>query len=174
LRGVFVGRLEEIKGVDLLVDVFRRHPDWRLTIVGTGSLHRVLAEHAEGADNVDLVGAVAPENVRGILDAHDVLLLPGTAGQHTGRRTEGLPTVLLEAFAAGRPVVAGAQGGVGEVVDDRVGFLIPPGDGQALEGALIALAGNYELQEVLGTNARDRASQFDFRAVGRLMLEQFS
>jgi glycosyltransferase involved in cell wall biosynthesis len=63
---------------------------------------------------------------------------------------------------------------VGEVVDDRVGFLIPPGDGQALEGALIALAGNYELQEVLGTNARDRASQFDFRAVGRLMLEQFS
>ena len=65
--------------------------------------------------------------------------------------TEGMPNVVLEAFAAGVPVVATAVGGTPELVRQDVnGLLVPPGDACALTGALLALLASPELRRLMG------------------------
>jgi glycosyltransferase involved in cell wall biosynthesis len=71
---------------------------------------------------------------------------------------EGLPYVLIEAMAAGKAIVASGVGGVTDAVTDgENGLLIPPGDVDALAGALVCLLGDPELSERLGMNARATA-----------------
>ena len=74
----------------------------------------------------------------------------------TGDR-DGLPNVVLEAMASGRPVVASDVGAVSSaVVDGRTGVLVPPGDAHALAGALEFLADQPDMRERLGREARAR------------------
>jgi len=172
LRAVFVGRLEEIKGLPNLVRLFADRSNWSLTLVGAGSQERALKERAGSAPNISFLGAVSPERVRSILDEHHVLLLPGSREATVSGRSEGLPTVILEAFAAGRPVIAGDQGGVSELVDSEVGFLIPRGDIQALSDCLERLQRDYDLVCRLGRNARIRAESFDCEQIaGQIVRE---
>lgn len=71
--------------------------------------------------------------------------------------SEGTPATLIEALAAGRPVVATNVGGVSDVVDDgETGFLVPARDTQALAAKLALLAGDPALRERMGTAARER------------------
>jgi glycosyltransferase involved in cell wall biosynthesis len=79
---------------------------------------------------------------------------------------EGLPTVALEAMAAGRPVVASRVGGLPElVIDGETGLLVPPGDAPALFRALDRLLADPELQTRLGQAAMQRAAYFRASAV---------
>jgi glycosyltransferase involved in cell wall biosynthesis len=80
--------------------------------------------------------------------------------------SEGLPNVILEAHAAGLPVIATAVGGTPEVVDDgKTGFLVPAGCASALAGPIVRLASNTSLRERMGTSARDWVQdQFSFPA----------
>jgi glycosyltransferase involved in cell wall biosynthesis len=81
--------------------------------------------------------------------------------------TEGLPNVVLEAFAANVPVVATTAGGTPEVVDDgRNGFLVPPGDDASLAERILALAGNGELRRTMAARGHDRVER-DFSFVGQ-------
>jgi glycosyltransferase involved in cell wall biosynthesis len=76
------------------------------------------------------------------------------------------PLVAIEAMAAGRPVVASATGGLTDLVlPDETGLLVPPGDAQALGGALRALLVDREQRDRLGTAARARAPLFTASAV---------
>lgn len=71
--------------------------------------------------------------------------------------TEGLPVVLLEAFAAGVPVVASAVGGIPEVVEDHVnGYLVPAGDSAALATRILDLAASKALRKAFGAEGRQR------------------
>ncbi len=75
-------------------------------------------------------------------------------------RSEGMPNVLLEAMAAGRPVVATRVGGVGELVDDgENGFLIEPGDTSGFAEAVCRLLRAPELARRMGRSGRDRAAR---------------
>ncbi len=78
-------------------------------------------------------GTLSPDGVAERMRAADVFVLPS--------RFENLPVVLLEAMATGLPVVASAVGGVPEIVDERAGSLVAPGDPEALAAAIAALAG---------------------------------
>ena len=132
-----VGRLETQKGHVYLLDawpeVVAAHPDARLVLVGDGSLRDALAAQARErgvADSVLFTGFRA--DVPRILDAIDVLALPSLH--------EGMPLTVIEAAAAGRPVVATAVDGTPEVVlEGRTGALVPPADPPALARALRAL-----------------------------------
>ena len=124
-HALFVGALEPYKSVDVLLeawrDVVERVPGARLTVVGSGTQREALLRRARLATlegSVKFTGTVPREEVRDLLDASRLLVLPS--------RSEGMGRVILEAFARGRPVVATRVGGVPELVEDGVtGRLVP-------------------------------------------------
>jgi glycosyltransferase involved in cell wall biosynthesis len=95
-------------------------------------------------------GARVPE----LLPAFDVLALSSVP------RSEGMPTVILEAMACGLPVVATRVGAVAEeVVDGQTGLIVEPLDDDALAGALARLAADAQLRGRMGAAGRDRFEQ---------------
>jgi len=133
---VSVGRLSREKGHRYLVDaaaaLARDGHRFALVIVGDGRemphLQRLIAKHGL-AGQAHLAGFRT--DVPAIMAEADVVALPSL--------TEGLPNVVLEAFAAGKPVVATRVGGVPEVIDDgRTGLLVRAGDPTALAGGIAA------------------------------------
>jgi glycosyltransferase involved in cell wall biosynthesis len=148
-----VGRLETEKNPLLLADVLAElGSDYRLEIVGEGPLEDELRARLETlgvADRAQLLGYVPLD--AGLLDryrAADVFL-------HVSW-TEGLPQVLLEAFAARAPVVATAVGGVGAIAEGAA-LLIPPGDAPAAADAVRRLVAEPELRDALVAEGLERA-----------------
>jgi len=90
--------------------------------------------------------------------------------------TEGLPNVLLEASAAGVPVVGTAVGGVPEVIaDGETGHVVPPNDAPALAAAMTKLLGDRELRQAMGDAGRLRMrTQFTFEAQADAYLKLFA
>lgn len=125
----WVGRLGWEKGPDILVEAAGRLRDLDLSfcIVGDGPGRPALVERArdQGLD-VHWAGAVA--DAWRLFTAFDLLVLSS--------RTEGTPMVLLEAMHAGVPIVATAVGGVPDIVEEGAGWLVPPGDPDALAVAM--------------------------------------
>lgn len=131
---VAVGRFERVKGFDVLIDAFaqlRRTTNAELLLVGDGreraSLERRVAE-AGLADAVSFAGLLDAPDVRKAFQRATVHALPS--------RSEGHPLVVLEAMAAGLPVVATRVGGVPDLVTEETGTLVDPEDASALAGAL--------------------------------------
>jgi glycosyltransferase involved in cell wall biosynthesis len=107
-------------------------------------------------DAVRFTGYLDQENVAAILRESDALVLPSFA--------EGVPVVLMEAMASGKPVVATQVGGVSELVEDGVsGFVVPPGDPESLAGAIITLA-DPKIRTRMGAAGRAKVTtEFDIR-----------
>lgn len=137
-----VGMQEQrYKGHDVLIDAVsllaRRGVGTRLSIVGEGRHHEWLRRRAAAspaAGRIRFLGALGPAEVRAVLDAGDVFVLPS--------RTEGLPRALLEAMARGLPCVASSVGGVPELLPAH--RLVPPCDAAALAGRIAALIADPE------------------------------
>lgn len=153
---VAIGRLAPQKGFALLVQAMVQAapdlPDLRLTLVGDGEL-RLQIEAAIAAaglgGRIRLAGWQDEAGVRAALAGATALILPSFA--------EGLPVVVMEAMAAGRPVIATAIAGVPELVTPDVGWLVPAGDAGALAGAIRTLAATPRAQlQAMGTAARAR------------------
>ena len=123
---LFVGSLLEAKGVSLLLRSLQDLPQKKVlgVFVGDGPLRAAVVNHPKALS----VGAIPNERVPLYMRAADVLVLPSFS--------EGMPTALVEAGAAGVPVVATAVGGISELLDGDRGVVIPPGKGSDLAGAL--------------------------------------
>jgi glycosyltransferase involved in cell wall biosynthesis len=144
-----VGRLDTEKNPLLMVDVLERleaaSPGrWRLRVCGEGpaeeDIRRELAERGL-ADRCELMGYVGwgDELQQVYVDSHALLHIS---------QTEGFPQVLLEAFAAGLPVVATDVGGIAEAVGDRV-LLVPPHDADAPVASLERMATDDAMRDGL-------------------------
>jgi len=144
-----VGRIEPEKNPILLVEVLARleqeHPDrFRLAWAGTGPLENAVRHRARElgvSERIELLGFVpfGPTLLERYRRAH--------AFVHVSL-TEGVPAVLIEAFASGTPVVATAVGGVPAALDHgRAGVLVPPGDIDALVAALIRVVDDPDDRE---------------------------
>ncbi len=164
---LFVGRLVERKGVEYLVRALPRileERPARLTIVGEGEweeeIRRAVADCGVGR-RVRLTGYVSRERLKELYRTSDLFVLPAVVDEKGD--TEGLGVVLLEALLAGRPVVASAAGGIVDIVKPgRTGWLVPPGDPEALARAVLEAARDPE-------EARRRAAEGK-----RHVLEHFS
>jgi starch synthase (maltosyl-transferring) len=152
---IFVGRIEAQKGVDHLLNaaslVARVRPDWYLAIVGDGpdvaANRRRTEQDPLLAERVRWLGR--REDVPGLLLASDVLV--------TSSLWEGMPNVVLEAMAARRAVVGTAVEGTEElIVPGQTGWLVPPGDSDALADALQEAAGDPDRLRTFGEHARER------------------
>ncbi len=134
---LFAGRLSEAKGLPLLLEAWRRGPrppGAELRLAGDGDL-RAAAERAAADDpSIRVLGQLGPEAIQAELRAAAVVAVPSLG-------PEACPTVVLEALAAGRAVVATPVGGLPELVDDAVGTLAPARP-EALAGALSDVAGD--------------------------------
>jgi glycosyltransferase involved in cell wall biosynthesis len=138
-----VARLVERKGHE---DLIRAGAGFRLLFVGDGPQRRRL--EGRGA-----ILAGARRDVPEILAASDIVALPSRFG-------EGCPNALLEAMAAGKPVIAARSGGTPEVVaDGETGLLHPPEDVGALAAALRRLGADPALRAALGAAGRARAAR---------------
>jgi glycosyltransferase involved in cell wall biosynthesis len=128
----------------------RAEPSAKLVVVGDGPLRRSLEDQAHRLGlngGVRFLGAV-PHAAR-LLPRFDVFVLSSVL--------EGMSNALLEAMAAGRPVVATRVGGNPElVVDGQTGLLVPPRDAQALADAVIALLRDRQLARRMGEAGRRR------------------
>jgi glycosyltransferase involved in cell wall biosynthesis len=142
-----VARLVEQKDQRVLIEAMRSIPDTRLVIVGDGPLRAELERAADGLP-VELTGA--RDDVPELLAGFDVFAFPS--------RFEGLCLAVIEAQAAGVPVVATPVGGIVEtVVDGETGLLVPVGDPHALAVAVRRLLEDHELAARLAAEARHRA-----------------
>lgn len=132
---VFTGNLIPVKGIPTLLRALaalRRHGHlWHAALIGDGGQRSELAALAVElgvAPQVDFLGPKDAPEIAQWLNACNVFCLPS--------ESEGMPNVVLEALSCGRNVVATDVGGVGEIVCDRSGILVPRGDAEALAGAL--------------------------------------
>jgi colanic acid/amylovoran biosynthesis glycosyltransferase len=158
-RLVSVGRLEEQKGQVLLIRAAARllaaGHDFELVLVGDGSLRGTLQAEIEQhglQDRVRITGWESSERIREEIRAARVLVQPSFA--------EGLPTVIMEAFALGRPVISTYVGGIPELVDADCGWLVPAGSIDGLTAALMqALNAPVARLEAMGRVGRRRVSE---------------
>jgi glycosyltransferase involved in cell wall biosynthesis len=151
------GRLHPTKNIANLLQAFatvhRRHPHARLWICGAGPLAGALADQAEAlrlGGSVRFLGG--RDDVGALLQAADIFALSSDV--------EGLPLALLEAMAAGLPVVVTAVGSVPAYVDGGAGLIVPPRQVDDLATALLAMVGDAALRQRTGEAARNRASAF--------------
>jgi glycosyltransferase involved in cell wall biosynthesis len=136
---LFAGRLAEEKGIPELVEATRGLP---LVVAGDGPLRALVP---------DALGFVAHDELEELYRHASVVVLPS--------HREGLPLCVLEAMAHGCPVVATRVGGIPQLVDDgRTGYLVEPGDPEALRGALLRLLDDAQLRAKMGAAGRERVT----------------
>lgn len=150
-----VGRMKAPKDFGTLITAasLLPHGRFRLRIAGDGPDAPIVAEHA---DRLGLNGSLELLGDRDDIDAlyqeADIFVLSS--------RSEGMPMSVLEAMAAGVPVVASAVGGIPEVVvADETGLLVDPGDPEALAAALRRLIDDRKLRAGLSRAGRERVRE---------------
>ena len=167
---LFVGRLDARKGLDHLLAAFAQvrgeRQQTRLIVVGPldRSAERYLRRASElglGLEAAVFVGAVDQQALPRYYATADVVCSPALGGESFGM-------VLLEAMAAGKPVLATRIGGYADLVREwREALLVPPGDEQALTRALSLLVDNEGLRRRLGAEGRRRVEQFAWPRIVR-------
>lgn len=152
-----IGRLSREKGFDLLLKAFaglvREGNDFRLALLGEGGLRGVLEDKARALgiqDRVLMSGYV--ENGRDCMPLFGLFVLPSL--------TEGLPIVILEAMAAGVPIVASRVGGIPEVLGNGdAGLLVEPGSVAAVRDGILETTRNPEASRQRAAKAHQRVTE---------------
>lgn len=157
----YVGRVCEQKGTDLLASAYQElvsaDPSVRLLVAGpTGQFgnhesSRITAQITRAGGR--WLGPVPEEQLADTYRAMDVFVLPT-------RRYEMFGMAAAEALASGTPVVCSRLGGLPEVVSENAGVLFPPGERDALVGALASLCSNSQRRGALGAAARGSVERF--------------
>jgi glycosyltransferase involved in cell wall biosynthesis len=131
-----------------------RAPNLRIWIAGEGPLERTLLAERDSLGLQSTVRFLGFRNdVQDLLRAADFFCISS--------RLEGMGTSILEAMAAGLPVVATRAGGIPEIVDGgRTGDLVPPGDPAAFADGLVTMATHAERRATMGARASERARDF--------------
>lgn len=172
LNILFVGRLENRKGLSYLLKAYRnikqKAPNTRLIVAGPGRILRRRYEgfvENNGIKDVVFVGHVSEEMKPRYFSTADIFCAPAT-----GRESFGI--VLLEAMATGKPVVASSIEGYRCVITNGVeGILVPPKSDKKLAQALLKLIDDPELRQKMGKNGYEKAKQYSWDKVARQVLD---
>jgi glycosyltransferase involved in cell wall biosynthesis len=164
VRFVHLGRLDRAKGTGLLVDAIRPRRELAVTLdvfgienqTDANAYGAAVRERAAGDDRIRFHAAVPHDEVVPLLAGYDAVVVP-SQGFETG------PLVVLEAFAAGTPVIGSALGGIADKVRHGVDGLLVPAfdDRQAWEDVVATCAARPELLVRLAANVRKPPSMSD-------------
>ena len=173
LNILFVGRLEKRKGLSHLLSAYSvlkmQHTNIRLIVVGPGNLSKEIYGilGARALEDVVFTGAVSYEDLPRYFSAAHIFCSPAT-----GRESFGI--VLLEAMAAGKPIVASKIEGYSSVMSDGIeGLFAPPKDEDALIEALGRLLNDSVLRKTLGSNGQKKARGYSWVNVSREILDYY-
>ncbi|AFZ20750.1 glycosyltransferase family 4 protein [Allocoleopsis franciscana] len=156
---LYVGRLSAEKEIERIKPVLEAIPNARLALVGDGPHRSALEKHFAGTPT-HFVGYLTGKELGAAFASSDAFVFPS--------RTETLGLVLLEAMAAGCPVVAARSGGIPDIVTDGVnGYLFDPADEQGAITATQRLLERQEERETLRQNARAEAERWGWAAATR-------
>ncbi|QBF47846.1 glycosyltransferase [Janibacter limosus] len=161
----YVGRLEQHKGVDVLLEAVAALPCARVSIAGAGSREpelRARATHPDLAGRVDFSGPVDKADLPDFYRGLDVLAIPSLT---TPTWTEQFGRVAVEAMACGTPVVASDSGALPDVVRGA-GLLVPPGDAAALASALDHVGTDPAVWATMRREGLARADAFTWDTIG--------
>ncbi|MCS7119888.1 MAG: glycosyltransferase family 4 protein [Nitrososphaerota archaeon] len=155
LKILYVGRLVYRKGVHILIrampEIIKEFPDCSLIIAGKGPMEdflKMLVKSLDLKDNVKLIGPVPDEKLPALYSQCSIFALPSLYCESFG-------ITLLEAMAAGKPVIASNVGGIPEVITDGLnGLLFRRGDIKDLAEKIIHLLSDRKLAEFLGLRAK--------------------
>jgi glycosyltransferase involved in cell wall biosynthesis len=150
-----VANLRHVKGLDVFIGsasiLAARHENIRFVIAGEGDLRKNLESlilHSGLQDRFELLGRI--DDVPRFLHGVDIAVLCS--------RSEGAPNVIMEYMASGKPIVATAVGGIGEMIVNKVtGLLVPPDEPVLLADAIDYLYRNSDFAAQLASAARRRA-----------------
>jgi len=157
---LFVGRLSIRKGIHILVDAFKHvikeFPEAKLLIAGKGFLKEYLRYKVKAnniVDKVEFLGYISDEKLVKLYITSDIFVCPSIFAEAFG-------IVILEAMAAGKPVVATKVGGIPEIIDHEVnGLLVEPNDAGELSNAIIRLLSDKKEMNKMGKNARKKVEE---------------
>ena len=163
---LFVGRLTDIKGLDVLLRAMHGPDHLRLIVAGDGERCNDLESLARALSvNARFIGRIGAAQREQLLSVCDIVVIPSRV--LADGRTEGMPVVCLEAMAAGRVVVASRVGGLAEaIVDGENGLLFEQGDDRMLEEKLSLVLSNDSLRRKIEENARRSAAAYDWARIG--------
>jgi phosphatidylinositol alpha-mannosyltransferase len=173
---LFVGRLEKRKGLRFLLRawpmVLQRQPDARLVVVGRGrpleGYRRFAARQGWSSADVVFAGYVPGEDLPRYYQSCDVFCAP-----NTGQESFGI--VLLEAMAAGAPIVASDIPGYRAVLSDGVeGMLVEPQNPAALSDAICRMLSNPELRATMRRLGQEKARAYDWPRVAAQVLDYYT
>jgi glycosyltransferase involved in cell wall biosynthesis len=164
---LYVGRLSAEKEIERIKPILEAIPDARLALVGDGPHRQALEEHFAGT-NTHFVGYLIGDRLAAAFASSDAFIFPS--------RTETLGLVLLEAMAAGCPVVAARSGGIPDIVTDGVnGYLFEPTD-NGDEGAIAAtikLLKQAQQRDIIRQNARQEAERWGWASATRQLQKYY-
>ena len=153
---LYIGRLSAEKQIERIRPVLETLPNTRLALVGDGPYRQQLERLFEGTPTT-FVGYLAGEDLASAYASGDAFLFPSS--------TETLGLVLLEAMAAGCPVVGAQRGGIPDIVSDGVnGFLYDPDQEGSLTAAVANLLGAADTRHALRLAAREEAERWGWAA----------
>lgn len=144
----YVGRMIDSKGVIVLWEIAKKHPEYDFLFVGPGELAILLKEKIkqEQIRHISILGIRSKAEVAQILSQTAIFV-------HPSFHHEGLPNSILEAGAMGLPVIATDNGGTREIIiPGETGILVPMKDHAALEEAILRLAKDKMLRKTLARN----------------------
>jgi phosphatidylinositol alpha-mannosyltransferase len=161
----FCGRYEPRKGLDVLIGAMSSLPaDVRLWVASDGAGIEQLRESVRGDDRIEWLGRVTEDDKIDRLNRCTVFCAPSLGGESFG-------IVLLEAMAAGAPLVASDIDGYRQVAADGVeAVLVRPGDPSALAAGIRRVLGDSSLRDGLVERGRERAEQFSMVALAETYL----
>jgi glycosyltransferase involved in cell wall biosynthesis len=166
---LFLGRIDDRKGVFELLDAYRALPMTsraraRIVFAGDGRVEELRRRAAGVGPDVVVHDWLDPEQRNDLLVSSDVLVLPS--------HREGVPMAILEAMAYGLPVITTPVGGIPDVVQDgRQGLLVEAGNRDALAAALARMIAEPALRASLGRQARATAESLNVTNYGQRLLD---
>jgi glycosyltransferase involved in cell wall biosynthesis len=152
LRVGYIGILQRVRGLPVLLEVLARHPEWELVLGGFGGDEAEITTLARRLGNVDFVGRVDYAEALRLYAGVDVIL--STYDPRIPNHRLASPNKLFEALMLGKPLVAAQGTGMDELVaEEALGWVVPYGEATALEAALRACAA-WRLTDRLAFAAR--------------------
>jgi glycosyltransferase involved in cell wall biosynthesis len=172
---LFVGRLEEQKGLRVLIEAVRKlkseMTDFLVQFVGEGpdqlTLER-LAKESGVIENLRFLGKMSQKDLRDVYQNSDVFVLPSLH--------EGMPLTLLEAWACALPVIVTNAGNIPEICTHRENaWIVEPGNAGQLHEAMAILGSSQELRNRLGRNGKRSICQnYSWSSISQKILQTYA